>query len=122
MCHNACWRIILTLHTGSLNTTFGDDDELADDQIASGFLPLSLFDVVALNEDYTEDVPIVLAILRTGSLFSIENNQQGTAAGFNTTVGSPVVSLIVGVNQTFTDLPDPVIVNVRILVQVKHEH
>ena len=39
-------------------------------------------------------------------------------AGLNTTVGSPVVSLTVGVDRQFSDLPEPVIVNVRIQVEV----
>ena len=66
----------------------------------------------------TDSVPIVFAVLRTGGLFSIENNQDD-ARNVMTSVGSPVVSLTVGVDKTFTDLPDPVIVNVRILVQVR---
>ena len=60
----------------------------------------------------------MFAVLRTGGLFSIENNQDD-AKNVMTSVGSPVVSLTVGVDKTFTDLPDPVIVNVRILVQVR---
>ena len=70
------------------------------------------------DRDNTDSVPIVFAVLRTGGLFSIENNQDN-ARNVRTSVGSPVVSLTVGVNKTFTDLPDPVIVNVRILVQVR---
>ena len=62
-------------------------------------------------------VPIVFAVLRTGSLFSVDEGQESTS-GLVTSVGSPVVSLTVGVNEAFTNLPDPVIVNVRILVQV----
>ena len=114
-------RNISTVITGSLDTELGSNDGLAEDQIASGFLPPSLFDLLGSNENYTENVPILLAILRTGSLFTIDNNQQDTAAGFNTTVGSPVVSLTAGVDQTFTNLQDPVIINIRVLVQVQHK-
>lgn len=39
--------------------------------------------------------------------------------GLETSVGSPVVSLTVGVNRTFMNLPNPVIVNVRIMVEVQ---
>ena len=96
---------------GNLNSTVGNDSGLAEDEIASGFLPLSLFE----SEDMS--IPIVLVVFRTGILFSIEGNQSDIE-GLETSVGSPVVSLTAGVNQTFRNLPDPVIVNVRILVEV----
>ena len=99
---------------GNLNSTVGNDSGLAEDEIASGFLPLSLFQLIE-SEDMS--IPIVLAVFRTGILFSIEGNQ-GDIEGLETSVGSPVVSLTAGVNQTFRNLPDPVIVNVRILVEV----
>ena len=60
---------------------------------------------------------MVFAVFRTGRLFSIEGNQ-GTNPDISTTVGSAVVSLTVGVNRTFKNLPDPVVVNVRIQVEV----
>ena len=93
----------------------GDGNTLAPDQIASGFLPGSMFEL--LESKSGEPIPVVIAVLRTGQLFSIESNQ-GDVGGRETTVGSPVVSLTVGVNQTFTNLLDPIIVNVRILVKV----
>ena len=96
----------------------GDGNTLAPDQIASGFLPGSLFELLESKKSKSgEPIPVVIAVLRTGQLFSIENNQ-GDVGGRETTVGSPVVSLTVGVNQTFTNLLDPIIVNVRILVKV----
>ena len=106
----------LCVYTGSLNAVIGNDNtlSLAPDEIASGFLPSSLFQMFDSNED---SVPLIFAVLRSGSLFSIERNQ-GDVEGLETSVGSPVVSLIVGVNKTFRNLPNPVIVNVRILVQV----
>ena len=106
--------LIMCVYTGSLIATIGNDSTLAPDEIASGFLPLSLFELFDPNE---ESIPIVLAVLRSGSLFSIEGNQ-GDVEGLETLVGSPVVSLTAGVNRTFINLPDPVIVNVRILVPV----
>ena len=99
---------------GNLNATLGDDSTLEPDQLASGFLPLSLFERLDSDE---ENIPIVFAILRTGNLFSIERNQ-GDVEGLNTTVGTPVVSLTVGVEREFRDLADPVIVNVRIQIAV----
>ena len=59
----------------------------------------------------------MFAILRTGNLFSVEQNQ-GNVQGVNTAVGSPVVSLTVGVDRQFRNLPDHVIVNVRIQIEV----
>ena len=97
-----------------MNATIGNDSTLGPDEIASGFLPLSLFDLFDSNE---ESVPIVFAVLRSGSLFSIEGNQ-GNVDNLETSVGSPVVSLTAGSNRTFRNLPEPVIVNVRIQVQV----
>ena len=105
--HHVC------IYTGSLNAAIGNDSTLAPDEIASGLLPPSLF----VNEPFDSNVPIVLAVLRSGDLFSIEGNQ-GDVEGLETLVGSPVVSLTAGVNRTFRQLSDPVIVNVRILVQV----
>ena len=106
--------LIVCVYTGSLNATIGNDSTLAPDEIASGFLPFSLFEMFGPDE---ESIPIVFAVLRSGSLFSIEGNQ-GDVEGLETSVGSPVVSLTAGVNRTFINLPDPVIVNVRILVPV----
>ena len=94
----------------------GNDSELAPDEIASGFLPLSLFEM--FDDEF---IPIVFAVFRTGSLFSIAGNQEDVE-GLETMVGSPVVSLTAGVNQVFRDLPDPIIVNVRILVEVNTKH
>ena len=102
---------------GILNATVGNDSTLAPDQIASGFLPLSLFQRAGSDEG---PIPVVFAILRTGRLFSIERNNQGNQGGVSTMVGSAVVSLTVGVSRTFRNLQDPVIVNVRIQVEVKH--
>ena len=113
-CHVHGLILAICVYTGSLNATIGNDSTLASDEIASGFLPLSLFELFDSNE---ESVPIVFAILRSGSLFSIEGNQ-GDVEGLETSVGSPVVSLTAGVNRTFRNLSDPVVVNVRILVQV----
>ena len=93
------------------------DNTLAPDQIASGFLPESLFKLIESMKS-GEPIPLVLAVLRTGQLFTIENNQRDVE-GLETSVGSPVVSLTVGVEQTFTDLSDPVVVNVRIQVEVQ---
>lgn len=56
----------------------------------------------------------MFAVLGTGGLFSIARNQVNER---NTTVGSPVVSLTVGVNKTFVNLPDPVVVNVQIVLE-----
>lgn len=103
---------------GNLNATLGNNSALAPDQLASGFLPLSLFEML---RDDGESIPIVLAILRSGNLFSIERNQ-GSVEGMETSVGSPVVSLTVGVDRTFTNLPDPVVVNVRIMVEVSRAY
>ena len=97
-----------------VSATLGDDSTLEPDQLASGFLPLSLFE--NFDQD-KENIPFVFAILRTGNLFSIERNQGGVE-GLNITVGSPIVSLTVGVDRQFSDLPEPVIVNVRMQVEV----
>ena len=99
---------------GNLDATVGNDSGLAEDEIASGFLPLSLFQLIDSEDMF---IPVVLAVFRTGSLFSIEGNQ-GENEDLETSVGSPVVSLTAGVNQTLKNLTDPVIVNVRILVEV----
>ena len=99
----------------------GNESALAPDQIASGFLPLPLFQLAGSKQEDGEPVPVVFTILRNGSLFSIERNQ-GTNEDVNTTVGSPVVSLTVGLNKTFTNLTDPVIINVRIQVEVRLQH
>ena len=96
----------------------GNESTLAPDQIASGFLPGSLFELIESKElSSGKPIPVLIAVLKTGQLFSIENNQRDVGDR-ETTVGSPVVSLTVGVNQTFTNLLDPIIVNVRILVKV----
>ena len=95
----------------------GSNSTLAPNQIASGFLPLSLFQLAGSRQGDAEPVPVVFAILRNGSLFSIERNQ-GSNRNIETAVGSPVVSLTVGVDKSFTNLPDPVIINVRIQVEV----
>lgn len=96
----------------------GSNSTLAPNQIASGFLPLSLFQLAGSKQGDAEPVTtVVFAILRNGSLFSIERNQ-GSNGSIETAVGSPVVSLTVGVEKSFTNLPDPVIINVRIQVEV----
>ena len=112
---------LFCLRAGTLDATVGSESALAPDQIASGFLPLSLFELAGLKQEDGEPVPVVFAILRNGSLFSIERNQ-GRNEGVSTAVGSPVVSLTVGLSKTFTNLPDPVIINVRIQVEVKLQH
>ena len=112
---------LFCLHAGTLDAAVGNESALAPDQIASGFLPLPLFQLAGSKQEDGEPVPVVFAILRNGGLFSIERNQ-GTNEDVNTTVGSPVVSLTVGLNKTFTNLTDPVIINVRIQVEVRLQH
>ena len=105
------------MHVGALDATVGTESGLAPDQIASGFLPLSLLQLAGSKQENDEPVPVVFAILRNGSLFSIERNQ-GSDEFVSTAVGSPVVSITVGLNKTFTNLPDPVVINVIVQVEV----
>ena len=102
---------------GGLATTVGNESGLASDQIASGFLPQSLFDKI---RDEVDTMPIVFSVILNGSLFSLNGQNEESSGGMMTLVGSPVVSLTVAVpGKTFENLQDPVIVNVRILVKVQ---
>ena len=102
---------------GGLATTVGNESGLASGQIASGFLPQSLFDKI---RDQVDTVPIIFSVIQNGSLFSLNGQNEESSSGMMTLVGSPVVSLTVVVpGKTFENLPDPVIVNVRILVEVQ---
>lgn len=90
----------------------GNESGLASEEVASGFLPQSLFDLIS---DQKDTVNIVFSVFLMGNLFSLDEEE--SSSGFSSQVGSPVVSMFVP-GQTFSNLEEPVTVTVRISVEV----
>ena len=95
----------------------GNESGLASEEVASGFLPQSLFDQIS---DQKDTVSIVFSVFLMGNLFSLDEEE--SSGGFTSQVGSPVVSMSVP-GQSFQNLEEPVTVTVRISVEVhKRDH
>ena len=78
------------------------------------YLPASLFQSIA-NRTSLE---VVYAVYDSGVLFPITNATEqvpGTNASITTVVGSPILGTIVGAEQNFSDLAEPV----KILLQLQ---
>ena len=90
----------------------GNESGLASEEVASGFLPQSLFDLIS---DQKDTVNIVFSVFLMGNLFSLDEEE--SSSGFSSQVGSPVVSMFVP-GQTFQNLEEPVTVTVRISAEV----
>lgn len=90
----------------------GNESGLASEEVASGFLPQSLFDLIS---DQKDTVNIVFSVFLMGNLFSLDEEE--SSSGFSSQVGSPVVSMFVP-GQTFSNLEEPVTVTVRVSVEV----
>ena len=104
----------MSLLLGSLDATSGNDSGLDPGQVASAFLPKSLFTLIS---DQKELIPIVFSVFVRSNLFTMEEEERSD--GQRVQVGSPVVSMAVP-NQQFQDLHDPVTVVVRITVEVRY--
>ena len=103
----------MSLTLGSLDATAGNESGLALGQMASGFLPKSLFDSIS---DQMQSIPIVFSVFVNSNLFTMKEEERSD--GQRVQVGSAVVSMAVA-NKLFQDLQDPVTVTVRITVAVK---
>lgn len=95
----------------------GNESGLASEEVASGFLPESLFDLI---RDQVDTVSLVFSVFRMGDLFSLDEGE--SSSGFMSQVGSPVVSMAVP-GKIFQNLEEPITVTVRISVEVhKRDH
>ena len=102
-------------YLGSLSADAGDSsvDGLAPMEIAAAFLPPMLFEELQIFTDIDEnEVGVFFSLYETATLFPIADVPDTV-----TEVGSPIVGASVvamDVQQTFTDLPEPVVITVRL--------
>ncbi len=91
----------------STNTTGdpeGPPDVLPPEQIASAFLPPSLFDLI----EGSEDVGVLFTLYDSSNLFPVQEDKPN-----DTIVGSPIVGATV-VGESFVNLEEPVIILLRL--------
>ncbi len=87
------------------NRTEGQgDDGLPPDQIASAFLPPTLFEQV----EGSGDVDVIFTLFNSPTLFPVSEDKPG-----DNIVGSPIVGTAVA-GQSFVNLPEPVIIVLRL--------
>ena len=96
--------------TDTLNVDTNErvDDGLLPGQVASAILPATIFNQIRNLEDTdVEAIGVFFSLYEESSLFPIADPPN------NTRIGSPVVAATVA-GRTFRDLPEPVIVLVRL--------
>ncbi len=92
--------------SGSLESsrTEGQHDGLSPDQIASAFLPPTLFD----QTEGSGDVDVVFTLFNSPNLFPVSEGRLN-----NTIVGSPIIGAAVA-DQSLVNFPDPVVIRLRL--------
>ena len=92
------------------NTDTVADFELDENEIATAFLPSSLFDLILMMNS-NEEISVIFAVYEQSSLLPVV--QQPAENGMETVVGTPVLAASVA-NQTFDNLPEPVTLLLRL--------
>ncbi len=92
--------------SGSLESsrTEGQHDGLSPEQIASAFLPPTLFD----QTEGSGDVDVVFTLFNSPNLFPVSEGRLN-----NTIVGSPIIGAAVAA-QSLVNFPDPVVIRLRL--------
>ena len=86
------------------------DFELDEDEIATAYLPSSLFDLI-LGMNSNKETSVIFAIYEQSFLLPVM--QQPAEEDMLTVVGTPVLAASV-TNQTFDNLSEPVILLLRL--------
>ena len=97
---------------GNLDTVSTNGSGQTPAQVASVFLPQSLF---AILSDQLESISIGFVIFINSNLFTLEEEEKSD--GQMVQVGSPVISLDIH-NKKLTNLKDPVNVTIRVITEV----